>query len=119
MMLKFKIDENLPVDVADRIKQAGFDCVSIYNQQMIGCSDAEIIEVCKVEGRVLLSLDLDFCDIRQYPPAQYPGIVVFRLSRQDLIYILEIVERIVPLFQIEELDSRLWIVDEKKVRIRS
>ena len=46
---------------------------------MGGASDVEVAAVCIGEERVLVTQDLDFSDIRTYPPAEYYGIVVFRL----------------------------------------
>ena len=36
-----------------------------------GRPDNDIASVCKREGRALITLDLDFGDIRRYPPADY------------------------------------------------
>jgi hypothetical protein len=37
----------------------------------VGHSDAEIAQVCQREARVLVTMDLDFADIRAYPPQDY------------------------------------------------
>jgi len=38
-----------------------------------------VIDVCRREGRVLITLDLDFSNILSYPPSDFAGIVVLRL----------------------------------------
>jgi predicted nuclease of predicted toxin-antitoxin system len=116
--MKLKTDENLPIEVAEAMRAAGHDAVSVLEQDLGGWADPGIAEICRSEGRVLVSLDTDFADVRSYPPRDYPGILVIRLKRQDKLSILEVVPRILRMFQFEAIDRRLWIVTEERVRIR-
>ncbi len=50
------------------------------DQRLVGTSDRHLSEVCKSEGRIFVTLDLDFADIRTYPPDEHPGIIVLRLA---------------------------------------
>jgi predicted nuclease of predicted toxin-antitoxin system len=79
--MRFKIDENLPVEVAELLGNAGHDAVTVMEQQMGGSEDVEIAVACQEESRILVTLDLDFADIRAYPPSEFPGFVVLRLKR--------------------------------------
>lgn len=117
-MIPFKIDENLHPDVAPFLRDYGHDAVTVWDQGLRGTPDANLAEVCRTEGRVLVTLDLDFADIRAYPPEEYPGLIVLRIAHQDKVSVLETLGRIVPLLERETLDKHLWIVDEQSVRIR-
>ena len=66
--MKFKIDENLPVEVLDLLNAAGHDALTVLDQNLIGEIDRTIMDVCKQEERALITLDLDFADMRSYPP---------------------------------------------------
>jgi len=57
-------------------------------------------------------------DIRAYPPAEYAGFAVLRLRDQRIASVIEVVRRILPLLAAESLAGRLWIVDERRVRVR-
>ena len=116
--MKIKIDENLPIDVADLLQSAGHDALTVFDQKLIGGNDNHILEVCKAEERTLITLDLDFSDIRSYPPEEYFGLIVLRLHRQDKSYVLEIIRRIVSLLDHEQVLHRLWIVEENRIRVR-
>ena len=116
-MGKFKLDENLPTETADVLRGAGHDAVSVLDQQMGGQPDGNVAAVCQQEDRVVVTLDLDFADIRAYPPADYPGIVVLRLARLDKRRVLSIMQRLVALVAQEPLAGKLWIVDESSVRV--
>ena len=116
--MKFKIDENLPIDIADLLHSGGHDALTVFDQKLIGQDDRRILDICKAEERALITLDLDFSDVRSYPPQEYFGLIVLRLRRQDKAYVREIIRRIIPLFAQEQVEYRLWIVEENRIRVR-
>ena len=116
--MKFKTDENLPVEVVDLLRQKGHDAESVMDQQLAGHPDGDVAAVCQAEQRALVTLDLDFSDIRSYPPEDYEGIIVLRPVLQTISSILRLTTRAVSLVDTEPLAGNLWIVDEHQVRIR-
>lgn len=116
--MKFKVDENLPVGLTGELRGAGHEAVTVAEQQLVGSSDLDLSEVCRSEDRVLVTLDLDFADIRTYPPENYPGMILLRLARQDRSYVLGVFRRLLKVSGREPLDGRLWIVEENRIRIR-
>lgn len=116
--MNFKVDENLPVEVVELLCSAGHDAVSVTDQGLRGWIDPGIAAICQAEGRSLVSLDTDFADMRTYPPRDFPGILVLRLKRQDTPNVLQALERALRLLRFEQVDGRLWIVEEERVRIR-
>ncbi len=117
--MKFKVDENLPIEVAQLLHEAGHDVFTIHQQGLVGAKDVVLARVCQDEHRALVTLDIHFAYIRTYPPSEFPGLMVLRLARQDKIHILQILNRILKLLYSEALDGKLWIIEEDKVRIRS
>jgi predicted nuclease of predicted toxin-antitoxin system len=117
-MLKFKLDENMPLEAAELLMDAGHDAATIPGQGMGGASDPVLAAACQHERRAIVTLNLDFADIRLYPPAAYAGILVFRLARLDKPRILSALGRLIPVLDQEPLAGKLWIVDESRVRIR-
>ena len=117
--MRFKIDENLPVEVAELLRANMHDAMTIFDQQMVGELDPKVASVCKSEERAILTLDLDFSDIRTYPPSEYPGIIILRPSTQSKLDVLALVNRLLPLLDgREKLIGNLWIVQEYGIRIR-
>ncbi len=114
----FKIDENLPLEVAGILHDAGHDAHSVHDQQLSGAADQVLAQTCQQERRALLTLDMDFADIRAYPPQDYEGILVLRLSRQDRRAVAQTIMRLLPLLSTEPLSGKLWIVDDRRIRIR-
>ena len=116
--MQFKIDENLPVEIAELLTNAGYDAKTVNEQQLQGIKDPALIDVCKSENRVLITLDTDFSDIRAYPPQEFSGIIVLRVGSQSKQHVMKVFQKIIPLFQREPLNQHLWIVEETRIRIR-
>ena len=116
--MKFKVDENLPIEAAEMLRQAGHDAATVLEQHLGGSDDAQLSALCQLEGRILVTLDMDFSDIRNYPPAEFPGLVVLRLRQQDKPYVLGVLVRLVQVLPQEPIEGHLWIVEESRIRIR-
>ena len=116
--MRFKIDENLPIEAAQVLRQAGHEAKTVHEEHLVGSRDDRIAAACQSEGRALVTIDLDFADIRAYPPQDYAGLIVLRPRLQVKHHILDLVRLTVPLLDLELLRGRLWIVSESGVRIR-
>lgn len=116
--MKFKIDENLPEELTGLLKNEGYSAMTVVEQGLGGKKDANIIQVCQEESRSLISLDLDFSDIRTYPPQEYSGIILFRAPNHSKKVVLSLLKEILPLLKEEPLEGHLWIVEPGRVRIR-
>jgi predicted nuclease of predicted toxin-antitoxin system len=55
LTLKFKVDENLPMEIATLLAAAGHDAVSVLDQGLGGQPDTAIASVCQTEGRAILT----------------------------------------------------------------
>jgi len=116
--MKFKLDENLPAGAAKVLADAGHDASTALQERLGGKPDSRLAETCKLEQRALISLDTDFGNIQLYPPAEYFGLVVLRLVRQDKPNVLNVLTRLLDRLKREPLSGRLWVVEEYRVRIR-
>ncbi|HTL51895.1 MAG TPA: DUF5615 family PIN-like protein [Planctomycetota bacterium] len=117
-MIRFKVDENLPHDAVELLRTHGHDALSVSEQHLTGASDDKIASVCMQEKRALITLDLDFSDLRRYQPSQTAGIVVLRLAHQDKASIVATLTNLLPLLATSAPQGKLWIVEETQIRIR-
>ena len=115
--MQFKVDENVHPDVALLLQWAGHDAKTVWDQGLRGKDDSRIAEVCRAERRALVTLDLDFADIRQNPPAEFAGIIVIRIARQSRDSIVNVFRKALGMLPGEPLEGRLWIVEEASVRV--
>lgn len=116
--MRCKIDEHLPLEIKDLLAQHRHEPLTVAEQGMAGSIDPDVVQVCRKEGRALLTLDLDFSDIRAYPPEDYHGIVVFRPAVQSISTLVRLTTRLLTLLEREPLVGHLWIVEDDRVRIR-
>ena len=116
--MRAKLDENLPVEAAELLRTAGWECDSVYDEGLAGANDPEVAAACQAGARVLFTLDLDFADIRAYPPSEYVGIVVLRPTEPSRRQVLQLVSRVLPVLSAEWMEHRLWIVEPARVRVR-
>jgi len=116
--MKFKIDENLPDELAHLLTDLGWDCRTVVEQRLGGADDPTVSRVCDEEERILVTFDRGFANIKNYPPAHHAGIIVFRLKRQDKPHVLAVSSRLIRALRERPLRGELWIVHEDRIRIR-
>ena len=92
--MKLKIAENLPRECAEILHGGGFVADTVADERLTGAEDSAIAVRSRAEARVLIAPDLDFANIRAYPPQEYAGIIVVRPKWQDKHTVLALVQRI-------------------------
>ena len=118
--MRFLIDANLPRAVIGTLQKSGHQAEFARDVGLAAAPDEQIAARARESGATLLTRDMDFSDVRRYPPDQYFGIVVLRLPdtavAQEIVRVLErfLME---PGF-LEPLAGRLAIVEVDRVRFR-
>jgi predicted nuclease of predicted toxin-antitoxin system len=115
--VRFKVDENPPIEVAQILEAAGHDAATVNDEGLSGVPDPDLAALLKREGRALVTLDLGFADIRSYPPEEYQGLVVLRLARQDKALVLQTCSRLLAALSTKAIAGQLWIVEAHRLRI--
>jgi predicted nuclease of predicted toxin-antitoxin system len=80
--------------------------------------DTQVIDLCRAEGRCLVTLDLDFSNPFLFPPERYSGIAVIRLPRRvspDDLYAA--VGALIAALGREPIAGKLWIVERHRIRV--
>jgi predicted nuclease of predicted toxin-antitoxin system len=117
--LRLKLDENLPGEAVTLAQARGQDVATVQQQQLGGASDARLVTICRQEQRVLVSLDLDFADIRLYRPEQGSGVIVLRPQLQSISAILAIMNTALAFAESHNPVGQLWVVEPGRVRVRT
>jgi predicted nuclease of predicted toxin-antitoxin system len=116
--MRAKLDENMPNEAIEVLVGAGWACDTVRDEGLGGADDTEVGKACRVEGRVLFTLDLDFADIGAYPLTDYVGIVVLRPPVPSRRLVLHMLARVLPVLASQWAEHQLWIVEPDRVRIR-
>lgn len=117
MPTRFKLDENLPRDAADLLQEAGHDVHTMLAEHLGGNPDSQVFSASQEEKRILVTFDLDFSDIRVYPPAEHHGIWVLRPRTQSIENTLALLRSALRVLEDEPAQRRLWIIEPERVRI--
>jgi predicted nuclease of predicted toxin-antitoxin system len=116
--MKFKLDENLGAIGQDLLAAAGYDVMTIAEQRMSGADDVRVYEVCRDEGRILVTLDHDFGQTLRFPPQSTQGIVILECrGRLTPKTILARIKELIAVLATRPIDHELWIVEPGRVRI--
>jgi predicted nuclease of predicted toxin-antitoxin system len=116
--VKFKLDENMPADLATHLREAGHEVADVMEEELAGEDDRPVLAAATAEGRILLTFHLDFADVRHYAPGTHAEIVVFRLHDQRWRTLKGPVTRLVAGGKLEDLEGGLAVVDETQVRFK-
>lgn len=79
MAYRFLLDANLPRSAADAVRESGHVVEFARDVGLGSAPDAAIAARARATHATLVTRDLDFADVRQYPPEEYDGLVVLRL----------------------------------------
>ena len=114
----FKLDENLGDRGLKQLREAGHDVMTVREQQLCGQPDSQIIDICSLEKRCLITLDTDFADTLTYSPEKYAGIVLLRLPRKPVLSDIDVaIETLIEtLDRGANITGKLWVVRQKTIR---
>ena len=116
--MKFKLDENFGTRTQQLFHAAGHEVETIRSQELQGCSDFHLFEICCTEQRCLVTLDLDFSDVTRFPPAKSAGIVVIRIPKNPSMTLLEqLIHQFLKSLTKMSLEKNLWIVEIGRIRV--
>ena len=118
--MRFLLDANLPRSAVDAVIKSGHEVEFAKDIGLGTAPDAHIAAHARQSGTAIVTRDLDFSNIRQYPPEEYAGIVVLRLPDHfTAAEIVAVLARFLaePRF-VGNLSGRIAIVDENRVRFR-
>ena len=116
--MKLKLDENLSCHLKPALTELGHNVLTAADENLLSHPDTEIARAAKEEQRMLMTLDIEFADLRKYPPGSHPGVILFRpLSLNPLsvnAFIIDFVRRT----DLDKLAACIAVVDPVHVRVR-
>jgi predicted nuclease of predicted toxin-antitoxin system len=116
--VKFKLDENLPAELATGLRDLGHDADTIADEGLCGCPDPDVVAAASRAGRILLTLDKGIANIQTYPAGEHSGIVLFRPDGTGRGAALAFVrERLEDLLEMD-LAGRVAVVGPSRIRLR-
>ena len=116
--MKLKLDEKIPSTVAEFLREPLFDVDTVLEESLGGSDDRTVLEAARAEGRMLITLDRGFGDVRSYPPGSHPGIVGLRPDDQRVPTVLRSVEMLVEHHDLASLAGCISVIQRNVLRVR-
>ena len=118
--MQFLIDEDLPRSIDDLLRRYGHKAIDVRDIGLRGAKDSQIASYAQSKSLYLVTGDFDFSNIRNYPPAQYAGLIVLGIPKDAAAhFILSLLEGFLKQAElVSELRGKLAIVESGRIRIR-
>lgn len=117
--MQLKLDENLSRHLKQSLSAYQHDVATAADEGLLSQPDTVVAAVARNEGRMLFTLDVEFGDLRKYPPGTHPGIVLFRPRTFGPLAVNQFVEDFVRRTALEPLAGCVVIVEPARIRVRS
>jgi predicted nuclease of predicted toxin-antitoxin system len=116
--VRFKLDENLPVELAAELRSLGHDTETVADEGLCGAPDPEVVNATFAASRILLTLDEGIGNLQAYPVPQDAEIVLFRPDasgrRAIIAFVRERLQKLIGL----SLSGHLTAVGTLRIRSR-
>lgn len=119
-MFEILIDECLPYSLKHSLIEHSIDARHVRDVGLRGASDRQILDYVKQNKCVLITRDLDFANILEFPISEHNGIIVLRLPNEfNSKKINEFCDQLFTKIDKSDYLNRLVIADTNKIRIRT
>lgn len=115
--MKFKLDENFDHRLSALVAEGGHEVDTVQAEGLSGRPDSTIYDACRADGRILVTLDLDFSNPIRFPPEPTEGIIVVRPPRPTLPLTRVTLARALPALKSVALRGKLWIAEPGRIRV--
>lgn len=116
--MRIKLDENLPTLLAARLQALGHNAQRVPEERLAGSTDEAVWDACQLEGRFLITQDLDFSDLRRFRPGTHAALLLVRLRNASRAALARRVEAIFRQEDVTGWEKCFVVATERKVRIR-
>ncbi len=113
------LDNCVPHRYLRLLREWGYDATLMTAHIPADAPDTDVIALADELDAVLLTVDLDFSNILDYPPSDYNGIVVMRYQIQDEAELDDTLKSALEDLYRDDLRGVLVIVAPGRYRIRS
>ncbi len=116
--MRIKLDENLPPKLKNVLATFGHEACTAADEGLLSQPDTRIAHAAASEKRILFTLDLEFADLRKYPPGHHPGVILFRPYGMGMRSVNSFVQEFLRGTDLSECIGCVVVVDPGRVRVR-
>jgi predicted nuclease of predicted toxin-antitoxin system len=116
--MKFKLDENLPRELAADLVSLGYDVDTVHSEGLVGAADVIVVQAASASGRILVTLDKGVVGLLRSVAQTHRGVLVFRPGVSGRRSVLNFIRsRLDELLKLD-LEAQVVVVDATRIRIR-
>ncbi|MBV9265733.1 MAG: DUF5615 family PIN-like protein [Acidobacteriaceae bacterium] len=116
--MKIKLDENLPERLVPELVSLGHDTDTVHAEHLDGRDDNDIWQAAQSGGRLLITQDLDFSDMRRFVPGTHAGLLLVRLAQPGRDALVARVAALFATEPVEDWRGCLIVATDHKLRVR-
>jgi predicted nuclease of predicted toxin-antitoxin system len=116
--VRFKVDENLPAELAEELRVLGYDADTVQDEGLSGRPDTEVVATALTGSRIIVTLDKGIADLVRFPGETHVGVVLFRpgtVGRKAVMAFIRL--RLASLLELD-LMGRITVVTADRIRVR-
>lgn len=116
--MKFLLNGGVPRSIQNFLTSQGLDVIRLVQTDLFASPDEKVFSFAQSEGRILITRDKGFGDIRIYPPGTHQGIIVIRDLNLSSEQICEIFKEAWSVISEQEIKGYLVVINQRGVRIK-
>ena len=116
--MKLLLDQNIRSETLDFLRHLKIDAISTREIKLKRADDKEIVAVAKKLGRIIVTFNFDFADIRCFQPGTNPGVILLRMEPQTLEVVHPILKHLFSTLKPSGLKRSRTVVTNTKIRVR-
>ena len=116
--MKFFVDECVYAVTTQLLRNQQHDVVTVQDAGLSGKPDEEVLAYAVEHRRVLITIDMDFSNIRRFPPHSYIGIIVLKIRPRIVPEVHAVLEQVLRDLDEAQLSKSLVMIDQSKYRVR-
>jgi predicted nuclease of predicted toxin-antitoxin system len=116
--MKFLADMGISMSVVAALRQAGHDALHLRDEGLQRLEDATILQKARVEGRIVLTFDLDLPDLMAGSTERTPSVILFRLRHAKPAIVTARLLRVLSECERHLVHGAVIVVEASRYRVR-
>ena len=113
---RFIADENIPLEVVEKIAEKGIDIKSISTLSP-GLEDIDVLKLAHREKRILITFDKDFGELIFKRKLRSNGVILLRMHPYSVDSILNVLHKVFSRSVIVDFSAAFCVVEEQRMRV--
>jgi predicted nuclease of predicted toxin-antitoxin system len=115
--MRFLLDMPVSPSLIAVLESHEHEAVHAYRIGKGEASDTELMDLARVEERVIITADLDFPRLLALARTRRPGLILFRGGNYSDAEMRGLLERVLTQVPAKRLSNSICVVDRKRIRI--